>query len=161
MQPNEVHKQVLRRFTYGLYIVAAATESQYAAATVTWLSQVSFDPPLIMLALRNGSRILDMCQKAGACAVHVLAKGQEQIASSFFKPARVEKDALSGFRFHPGSETGAPIFSELPAWCEVKVTKAHPAGDHTLVVAEIVDAGVTHQEISPLALRDTPWHYGG
>jgi flavin reductase (DIM6/NTAB) family NADH-FMN oxidoreductase RutF len=34
-------------------------------------------------------------------------------------------------------------------------------GDHTVVVAEVVEAGVRDPNARPLALRDTSWHYGG
>jgi hypothetical protein len=34
-------------------------------------------------------------------------------------------------------------------------------GDHTVVVAEVVEAGVRNPDATPMALRDTTWHYGG
>jgi flavin reductase (DIM6/NTAB) family NADH-FMN oxidoreductase RutF len=154
-------KQVLRRFTYGLYVVTAAKGDDYAAATITWLSQASFEPPLIMLAMQNGSHILEMCQKAGTCAVHVVGKGQEKIASTFFKPAQVVDDTLSSYGFKTSSVAGAPLLVDLPAWCEVEVKESYPVGDHTLLIAEIVNTGLSDDKMAPLALGDTPWHYGG
>jgi len=45
--------------------------------------------------------------------------------------------------------------------CRVCAAQAvHPAGDHSLVVGEAVEAGV-QQEIEPLTLKETGWHYGG
>ncbi len=40
-------KQVLRTFTYGLYAVSCADAGEVNAFTANWLTQVSFDPPLL------------------------------------------------------------------------------------------------------------------
>ena len=44
-------KSALRLFTYGLYAVTAKHGDEVSAMTVNWISQASFDPPMIMLAV--------------------------------------------------------------------------------------------------------------
>ena len=59
------------------------------------------------------------------------------------------------------AQTGAPLLLELPAWFEAQVTDAVKQGDHTVYVAEVVEAGVRDKAIRPLQLVDTGWSYGG
>ena len=52
MDPN-VKKQALRTFSYGLYAVSCANEGEVNAFTVNWLTQVSFEPPLVAVSVEN------------------------------------------------------------------------------------------------------------
>ncbi len=72
-------KQVLGRLTYGLYVLTAMpVDGPAVAATVTWLSQASREPPLLMAALRGGIRLLRAVLQAGAFATHLLETQQRR-----------------------------------------------------------------------------------
>ena len=156
-----VKKRVLRLLTYGLYIMTVRDGNEVAAGTVTWLSQASFNPPLIMTAVKVESGLHALIEKTGQFAVNILAKDQKDIAAAFFKPSRIENDTINGYPFEPGPETGAPLLLDLPAWFEARVLEAVKRGDHTVFVAEIIAVGMRTPEAIPLALRDTGWSYGG
>ena len=49
-------KSVLRLFTYGLFAVTASHEGEVSAMTANWLSQASFEPPMLMLAVVASSK---------------------------------------------------------------------------------------------------------
>jgi flavin reductase (DIM6/NTAB) family NADH-FMN oxidoreductase RutF len=49
---SQIKKQTLRLLNYGLYVVTAADKDGVAAGSVNWLSQVSFQPPLVMAAIK-------------------------------------------------------------------------------------------------------------
>jgi flavin reductase (DIM6/NTAB) family NADH-FMN oxidoreductase RutF len=83
------------------------------------------------------------------------------MAGKFFKQATYQDGKLNGYAFEPGAQTGAPVFVDAPAWLECKVLETLGHGDHTVVIAEVVEAGVRDERAVPLALRDTPWQYGG
>ena len=157
----ETKKQVLRRLSYGLYVMTAAAGGDLAAGTITWLSQASFDPPLIMVGVKADSRLHGVVERSGAFAIHILASTQKQVASSFFRPSQVQSGRINGYAFEPGPETGAPLLSDLPAWVEARVTDAIKRGDHTVFVAEVVNAGAREGDTTPLRLWETNWSYGG
>lgn len=157
----EARRIALRKLTNGMYILTVSAEGTLAASTVTWLSQCSFAPPLVMAGIKKTAETHAAIQKSGAFAVHILGEGQKEIAESFFKPPAVEGDRLHGLRYEPGQATGSPILLELPAWFEARVTDAVERGDHTVFVAEVVNAGVREKDAKPLNLADTPWTYGG
>ncbi len=157
----EVKKQTLRLLTYGLYVLTAANEQEVAAGTVNWLSQASFEPPLIMVGVKRDSNLHRLIEDSGAFAVNVLGAGQKEIAAAFFRPSQVEGGRINGYAFEPGPATGAPLLTDLPAWFEARVTDAVRRGDHTVFVAEVINVGLRDAEAKPLEMWDTGWFYGG
>ena len=157
----ESKKKTLRLLNYGLYVVTAADGDDFAAGSVNWLSQASFQPPLVMVAVKQDSGLHVLIERSGAFAVNVLAMGQKDAASAFFRSTEVKDGKLNGYAFEIGTETGAPLLLDLPAWFEVRVTDAVKRGDHTVFVAEVVNVGLRDEEVDPMVLRDTGWSYGG
>lgn len=157
----QIKKQALRLLTYGLYVVTAADGNNVAAGSVNWLSQASFEPPLVMVAIKKDSGLHAIVAGNGALAVNVLAAGQKEAASAFFRSTEVKDGKLNGYAFEPGPKTGAPLLLDLPAWFEARVTDAVERGDHTVYLAEVINAGLRDSEAKPMVLRDTGWFYGG
>ena len=156
---EKAKQQALRLVPYGLYVLIARDEEGLNAATVSWLSQASFEPPRLIIGLRNETGIWHRVQAAGAFAVNVLGTGQKALAQAFFRHVEPEGDTLAGFKFHTGT-TGAPILDDVPAYLECRVVQKLDAGDHTFFLSDIVEAGVQH-DLAALDLAETGWHYGG
>ncbi|PSR21431.1 MAG: flavin reductase [Sulfobacillus acidophilus] len=131
-----VKEQVLRLFTYGLYNL-----------TATHGNNDSHAHPLI-----DGSQQF---------ALNVLGTDQKSVAQDFFRPSQRQGQSLNGHPFTPGPRTGAPLPTELPAWVECQVTDTVARGDHTVYVAEVIDAGVRQPEPQPLDMWNTGWFYTG
>ncbi len=157
----QAKKVALRAINYGLYVLTAIDGDDVGAAGVNWLTQVSFEPPLIAAAVKTDSDTHRIIQTTGRFAVNVLAEDQLDIAKAFFRTVTLEGDQIGGHRFEPGPETGAPLLVELPYWFEAKVTDKVERGDHTVFVAEVVNAGVRDEKAVPLLLRSTGMNYGG
>lgn len=157
----EVKKQTLRMLNYGLYVVTAADGDSVAAGSVNWLSQASFEPPLVMVAIKKDSGLHALIEKSGAFAVNVLEAGQKEVASACFRSTQVEGGKLNGYSFEPGPETGAPLLLDLPAWFQARVTDTIKRGDHTVYLAQVISAGLRVPDAQPMVLRDTGWFYGG
>lgn len=160
MKPED-RKHVLRMFNHGLYIVGAGQNENAVANGVTWLSQCSFNPPLIMMAVRKEGRLHDKIEKTGTFSVNIVGKDQQEMVAAFFKPAQVSGDTMNGYRFESGPATGSPLFLDSPAWFEAKVLDTIKRGDHTVFIAEVIEAGVRDPKAQILMLHDTPWSYGG
>ena len=156
---DNARKKALRLLTYGLYVATAGDASGYAAGTINWLSQSSFDPPLLMVGIQGDSSLHKAIGASRAFALHIVGKSQRHLATSFFKTAKQVGDTLNGFRFEPGV-TGSPVLADPPAWLECRVVEELRRGDHTIFVAEVVEAGVRRDE-EPLTLRETGFSYGG
>ena len=156
----QAKKIALRKIPHGVYIVGVKQDSQLNAFTATWLTQVSFTPPLVAVGVRKDSHSLEMIQHDRVFSVNLLGKDQRSIAEHFVKPAAVIGEKLAAVSYQPG-KTGAPVLGEAIAYFECEVREiANERGDHAVVIGEVVEAGV-RADGPALTLMDTGWHYGG
>ena len=138
-------KTTLRMIPYGLYVLTAAhADGRVAAATVNWVTQASFEPPLVVVGVKADSGAHALIKETKAFALNVLGKGQGPLAFTFFKPAERQGDTISGEKFRPG-QTGAPILASTPAYVECTLESTVEIGDHSVFVGKVVDAGVAKQ----------------
>jgi len=156
--PEQRMNTAFERFTSGLYVITAQYEGEQHAAVVSLVSQVSFVPPMVMIALRKGTRICNVVRDRKRFALNIVGEGQEALAKTFFKLQTGKESTLGGFRFRTG-QTGSALFEDTPAWVECKVMQmVESDGDHQLYLALIVDHG-TNNDLPPLTLKETNWSY--
>jgi flavin reductase (DIM6/NTAB) family NADH-FMN oxidoreductase RutF len=160
MDPQD-KKLALRSITYGLYVLTAKDGDDIAAAGVNWLSQASFEPPLVMVAVKADSGGAAIIERTGAFAVNTLAADQLDIGKAMFRSTDASDGTINGYAYEDGPATGSPLLADTPYWFECRVTDTVARGDHTVFVAEVVDAGVRDENGVPLNLRDTGMNYGG
>lgn len=152
----DAKKTALRMIPYGLYVLTGQTkDGQIAAATVNWVTQVAFTPPLVAVGVKVDSAAHAVIKDAGAFALNVLGKGQQAAAFAFFKPTTHDGNQLNGESFHAGV-TGAPILESTPAFVECRLVGTVEKGDHSVFVGEVVEAGLS-KEISGRPDDATLW----
>jgi len=138
-------KTALRMIPYGLYVMPAEDkDGRISAATVNWVTQASFKPPLVAVGVKADSQVHGIIKTARNFALNVLGKGQQGAAYAFFKPAERDGQKISGEPFRAGS-TGAPVLENTPAFVECRLVTTVEEGDHSIFVGEVVDAGVTQE----------------
>lgn len=155
----EAKKILLRKIPHGLFIIGVKQNNHVNAFTCTWLTQMSFTPPLVVMGLKKDTISYRMVESDRVFSVNILGKNQKAIAEHFVKPAHTPDVKLTGYAHHPGA-TGAPILNDAIGYFECRVRDIHPGGDHAIVIGEVVEAAIRHDE-DPLVLKDTGWHYGG
>ena len=156
---QDVKKTVLRQIPYGLYIMSSSDGTNHHAGTVNWLSQASFQPPLVMVAVKAESGLYESVDKTGKFAINVLSDEQKQIAEDFFRPTSLDNDKLNGHSFTL-EETGSPILAEVYAYFECTVSGKMSLGDHIIFAGEVVAVGQRRDD-KPLEMLRTSWFYGG
>jgi len=136
----EAKKTVLRMIPYGIYILTADDgKGNVAAATVNWVTQSAFAPPLVVAAVKADSGACKVVKDAQVFALNMLGKAHKGVAFTFFKPVQASEGKLSGQSYRKGA-TGAPILLEAPGAVECRVTAVVEQGDHHIVVGEVVEA---------------------
>ena len=123
-------------------MTAENKDSRISAATVNWVTQASFKPPLVAVSVKADSQIYDIVKTAGNFALNVLGKRQHGTAYAFFKPAERDGQNISYKPFRAGS-TGAPVLENTPAFVVCRLVTTVEEGDHSIFVGKVVDAGVT------------------
>lgn len=137
---QDAKKTALRMIPYGIYVLTAeGDDGAVSAATVNWVTQTSFDPPLVAVGVKADSAGLSIARSSGRFALNMLGKGQQDAAFTFFKPAARDGDTLSGQPIRAG-ETGVPILTAAPAAVECKVAECVALGDHHVLLGEVVAA---------------------
>jgi flavin reductase (DIM6/NTAB) family NADH-FMN oxidoreductase RutF len=138
---DDAKKTALRMIPYGIYVLTAETGDAVAAATVNWVTQTAFAPPLVAVGVKTNSGAYAIVKAAGSFALNMLGKGQQGVAFGFFKPAEKDGDTIGGEPYRSGS-TGAPILENASAAVECKVVEIVEQGDHHVVLGEVVEAHV-------------------
>jgi flavin reductase (DIM6/NTAB) family NADH-FMN oxidoreductase RutF len=160
--PSDVRNEALRLLSNGLYVLTVCAGDNLHSATVSWVSQVSFQPPLVLVALRRNSHLANLVRRTRRFALNILAADQQMIAEGFFSPVvePLAADTLAGFPFRTGPGH-CPLLTEALGWLECRLAAEPPTpGDHSLMLGEVTGAGV-RRDSPPMVLWDTPWSYGG
>ena len=152
-------KEALRLFTYGLYAITTGDAQHWNAFTANWLSQVSFEPPLVALSVENTSTSLPIIRQSRRFAVNIYTAEQRELAGRLGKPYARSPQKLEGLQMGT-SETGCPVLLETAAWVECAVEGELPAGDSTLVLGRVVGARVLRTE-EPLTMLAAGFKHAG
>jgi flavin reductase (DIM6/NTAB) family NADH-FMN oxidoreductase RutF len=158
---DRVMHEALRQVPYGLYVIGfrGKLDGEMNALTASWVTQCSFDPPLVLVAVRKPSRSYDLVKSGKVFSLNLLDRKERQLIRILEKPARSSGDKL-GKVGHVEEDTGAPILRRAFAYLECRVRQIYEPGDHALVVGEVVHAAVRGKG-NPLMTADLKWRYGG
>ncbi len=141
----DAKKATLRMIPYGIYVLTADDgKGNIAAATVNWVTQTAFAPPLVVVGVKTDSGAYQVVKTAQKFALNMLGKDQKGLAFTFFKPANVADGKLSGQTYRKGM-TGAPLLVDAPGAVECRVTSIVEQGDHHIVVGEVIEAHLNKQ----------------
>jgi flavin reductase (DIM6/NTAB) family NADH-FMN oxidoreductase RutF len=136
-------KTALRMIPYGLYVLTAeGANGTVAAATVNWVTQAAFEPPLVVVGVKTDSQAHSLIKESGVFVLNVLAKEQKDLAFTFAKPLERHGMTIGGQPFRSGS-LGAPVLENAPAFIECALIDTIEKADHSIFVGEVKEAGVT------------------
>lgn len=150
-------QSVFGQMTYGIYVMTTKQADVVNGMIASWVTQVSYDPPLIMAAVHPNRYSHDMIVKTKAFGLHLIDRSQKDLLKRFKGPDPKEK--FAGMDWKPG-KTGVPILTDCLAWFELEVKEQHQPGNHTLFIGKVLDAGV-HSEGNPLTTLDYEGMYVG
>ena len=143
---------VMKSIVNGVYILTVQQQGRVNGATVAWVTQVSHDPLLIMVSLAGVRFSHDMVKQSGYFGLSVLSQDQVALARDFgFKTGR-DTNKFEGVGYS-ASDQGLPILDDACAYIECRLVSTFPAGDHTLLVGEVVEARTLKDDARPLVFR--------
>ncbi|MFF0364076.1 flavin reductase family protein [Streptomyces fungicidicus] len=159
---NDEFRAALSRLASGVVLVTAqeppldpddpsAPAGEDVGMTATAFMSVSLDPPLVLVSLRNGSRMDDLLDEQPLWSVSVLSESQRHIAGRFAMKGRVSDRLLfADIPYLRGEYSGAPLVGGALATLECRTEQRVPAGDHTLVIGRVLTARMPSAEGGPL-----------
>jgi flavin reductase (DIM6/NTAB) family NADH-FMN oxidoreductase RutF len=131
-------KQAMRVYPQGVTVLTAQSPDGPKGLTVSSFSSVSLNPPLVLFCIAKTSALHDFFRSSKHFAVNFLADDQKSV-SDRFAGRTTAHDRFEGVKFAKG-QTGSPIISGVRAVIECKSWQAYDAGDHSIIVGEVVAA---------------------
>ena len=128
----------LEKITYGIYVLTTKKEQEITGMIASWVSQVSFNPPRVMVGVRKNRYSHRIIKESSVFALSVLGKEDGKLVGKFKAPTSEEK--FQGVEWE-AKKTGAPIIKETLAYMDCTLVNSVDAGDHTIFIGEIIDAG--------------------
>jgi flavin reductase (DIM6/NTAB) family NADH-FMN oxidoreductase RutF len=137
---DKAKSDLLHKLPYGLYVLTSAAGGERGGMLVTWVTQASFDPPLVAVAVMNTAHTTGVMKESGTFALNFMSDEQRKEAGAFGKKFAKVGDKFADHPFHPGAATGSPILEDALGYLECRITGWLPGGDHDVALAEIIDA---------------------
>jgi flavin reductase (DIM6/NTAB) family NADH-FMN oxidoreductase RutF len=156
---NDEFRAAMSRLAAGVVLVTAhepqpdpeGPSGEDVGMTATSFMSVSLDPPLVMVGLREGSRMDDLLDEQPLWAVSVLTESQRQIAGRFAMKGRISDRLLfEDLQWVRGEASGAPLIGGALATLECRTEQRVTAGDHTLVIGRVLTSSAPNTEGGPL-----------
>jgi flavin reductase len=127
-------KAALGSFATGVTLATTGSGGDLHGVTANAVMSVSLDPPLVLLSIQQGTRMLGALRIRDNFALSVLATDQRDVANYFSDSSRPHDTvAFERFPYHVGV-TGAPLLDGAIAHVDCRVCDVYPAGDHVLFV---------------------------
>lgn len=174
--PKEIPpvERAMLAMSYGVHVIGSHDrDGDLNAMIADWVMQVSFKPRLVAVSIENDARTLRFIRETGSFSVNMLhEKDGIDIARKVVMPAEASKvrgisdeksrevrQKLDGISYVV-SEDGDPLLNDALGWYMCKAEQFIPAGDHTMVIGQVLDGDVIRSG-EMLIERDLGWEYAG
>lgn len=134
-------QKALDEFPSSLVIVTAGNHDEKAGMTASWITQVSWKPPYIGVAIYHKWKTLEVILKYREFAVHLVSEDLVKPALKIFgalSSRKVDKLKLAKKEFNlkvgKGKKINVPIIYDAPVILECELKEYHVIGDHYLIV---------------------------
>lgn len=156
-----VRKRMLRAITYGLYAVTAQHNGERGVFTANWLSQASFDPPIVTLSVENDSSTLPLIEGSGRFVICPFTAAQRDLAAALGKPKARAGDKFAALSLAVAeTASGDLALADTLGYIVCEVRAAVPAGDSVVFVADVTEIASFSDE-APLEMRAAGFRHAG
>jgi flavorubredoxin/flavin reductase (DIM6/NTAB) family NADH-FMN oxidoreductase RutF len=152
-------EQAVGRIVGSLCVVTTQQGDVSGAMLASWVSQATFTPPGLTLAVAKDRAIESMMYSGGQFVLNILAQGQHLgLMKHFLKPFNPGEDRLAGVAMET-AENGCPILSDALAYVECTVSNRMECGDHWVVYAEVNNGKLLSDGLTAVHQRKSGSHY--
>lgn len=141
--------RALGKLASGIAILTTRAADRETGMLASWIQQAAFEPPMITVAVKTGRYIADWIRDSGVLAVNILGEDQKNFLAHFGKGFAPEEPAFEGLEVERRA-TGVPILVESLGYLDCRFAGSLEAGDHTVLLAEVVDGGLHGDDEPPM-----------
>jgi flavin reductase (DIM6/NTAB) family NADH-FMN oxidoreductase RutF len=152
---SDTYRDVLTRFATGVTVVTtledtAGGEQQPWGTTVNSFTGISLDPPLILVSIGQERSIHPIIERLGRFAVNILGENSQALSDCFAgAPSALPREAFCNADYAIGS-CGLPVLEQAIAFVGCSVEQKVEAGDHTIYIGRVIEAGTRDDPGWPL-----------
>jgi flavin reductase (DIM6/NTAB) family NADH-FMN oxidoreductase RutF len=158
---TEAEKQLaaaLGRITSGLFVVTCTEGARSTGLLASFVQQCSFQPPLVSLAIKNNRPVLDWLVAGKTFTINILDETQTDMIAHFGKGFGLDDSPFQELETEPLEDAGI-VLSDSLGYLKVRMKNRIAAGDHELLLAEVI-AGKLLSEVHPMVhVRKSGMHY--
>ena len=155
----DAKKVLLRKIPHGLFVCGVREGDEVNGFTASWVTQGSFEPPLVVMGVRADSTSHGIIERTGRFSLNVMRADQKDLVAVFFKPQKGMGGRFDSAPFREG-DLGLPLLEDAIGGVECELVGQVKHGDHTVFVGEVKTAQLI-ADGEALTLASTGWNYGG
>ncbi|MDB9317061.1 diflavin flavoprotein [Nodularia spumigena] len=159
-QPATNVEQAVGRIVGSLSVVTAKEGDISSAMLASWVSQASFNPPGLTIAVAKDRALETLMHSGNKFVLNILPEGKHiGLMKHFLKPFAPGQDRFGDVATEE-SESGSPILTDALAYLECSVKGRLESGDHWLVYATVDNGKVLNKDgVTAVHQRKTGSHY--
>ena len=157
MALDQAWLEVLGKMPHGIYVLTCRHGEDLNGMIASWVTQVSYAPPLILVAIHPNRYSHRLIEAGGSFALHLLGKDHPGMIHRFKGPDPAAK--FDGLDWRPG-KNGSPVLKGVLGFMDCVVVETYRPGNHTLYVGKVVDAAL-YAPGHPLSTLDYEKTYVG
>ena len=139
--------KALGRLSGGLYVVTARQDERASAMVASWVSQASFDPPGITVAVAKDRAIEALLQVGDRFVLNILREDNYQdLMRHFLKRFPPGADRFAGVNTLDGVANGGPVLGDALAFLGCRVSQRMEGPDHWIIYGEVEQGNVSETE---------------
>ena len=150
---HEQFRHACGRFATGVAVASVVDEKGTAhGLTVSSITSVSLDPPLILICLGHAITMIDAFRRAAHFGINILREQDRELSKHFSTKGHDRFDRVAWHKGH----LGVPLVDSALAWMECEVHQRFTSGDHDILVGRVMAARV--EEGPPLIYYASRYH---
>ncbi|MCD8488424.1 MAG: diflavin flavoprotein [Desertifilum sp.] len=149
--------QAVGRVVGSLCVVSARRGDVHSAMLASWVSQATFSPPGLTIAVAKDRAIESLMHKGDRFVLNILPEGM-LMWKQFVKNYAPGEDRFTGMQTTE-AKNGCQILTESLAYLECAVQDRMECGDHWLVYAAVEDGKVINEGVTAVHKRKSGSHY--
>jgi flavin reductase (DIM6/NTAB) family NADH-FMN oxidoreductase RutF len=140
---DELFKAAMGSVCTPVSVVTAFEDARPHGTTVSAFCSLSLTPPMVLIALDEGSALLQVLRGTSRFGLNVLSHSQDAIAGKF---ATKGDDKFNAVVWE--SRSGVPHITGSACWFACDVEQFVAGGDHTVIMGRVIETH--HADLPPL-----------
>ena len=153
-------EQALGRIVGSLCVVTTKQQELSGAMLASWVSQATFNPPGLTVAVAKERAIESLLYKGNPFVLNILQQGNHiDLMKQFLKPFAPGEDRFEDVETET-AENGCPVLKDALAYVECSIANRMECGDHWLIYATAEQGKLLQSEgVTAVHHRKSGNHY--